>query len=275
MDYSKTEIEKLNKLVEKLEDFRQKLQKIDYIHNQNNFFDTMRKFRMFIALKEHNDLYDIFSHSKYFDEYKDFFSKVNMYYIRALESVQTISIMTKSNHNSNNLLELLDSQLIIECYERKGEEINSLDFANAKKLVCVWSGPMPETLLYIYENTDIEKIVWLDIDHEAIFMAWNMIRWLKFNNINLMQMDGRDYDYSDTDIVYIPLFVWDKDWVLKQIAETWKKEIQILINSPKWLWNLIYDGIKNTNPRLRITFRNDDFSIFKAQEIIKFEKYDF
>jgi len=79
---------------------------------------------------------------------------------------------------------------------------------------------------------------------EAIFMAWEMISWLWLNNIDLVQMEWTEYDYSDSDIVYIPLFVSNKEEVLKRIIETWKKDIQILINSPKWLCNLIYDGME-------------------------------
>lgn len=275
MTYSESEKNKLNELVKDLKNFKKEIESINYIHEQKKFFDTMKEFRKYVAHEKFDNIYEIFSHSQYFIEFKDFFWKVNLYYVRALESVQTISVMTKWTYNNNNLIELLDSQLLRECYERKWEEIKSLDFSKAKTLVCVWSWPMPETLLYLYENTSIEKIIWLDIDHEAIFMAGNMISWLKLNNINLIQMDWCEYNYSQTDIVYIPLFVWCKDEVLAQITKTWKKDIQILVNSPKWLWNLVYDGLEKNHPRLKITYRNDAFSLFKAQEIIKFEKYDF
>lgn len=275
MNYTKLDKIQLNELVEDLNKFKKDIKNINYIHEQKKFFDTMKDFRKYIALWKHKKIYEIFSHSKYFDEFKDFFWKVNMYYLRSLESVQTIWIMTKWNFKKNNMIELLDSQLLKECYERKWEEIESLDFSKAENFICVWSWPMPETLLYIYENTKLEKITWIDIDHEAIFMSWEMISWLKLNNINLMQMDWADYDYSETDIVYIPLFVTNKEKVIKRIIETWKKSIQILVNLPKWLWNLIYDGLKVVNPRLKITYRSDAFCTFKAQEIIKLEKYNF
>ena len=273
--YSKSDKDKLNTLINKLEKYKSDIENINFIHEQKKFFGTMKNFRIFIALEKHQNIYDIFSHSQYFKKFKSFFWKVNMYYLRSLESLQTISIMTKWGHKSNCLIDLLDSQLLRECYERKWEEIKSIDFTSAKNLICVWCWPMPETLLFLFENKKLEKIIWIDIDHEAIFMAWEMISWLKLDNINLLQMNWSDYDYSDIDIVYIPLFVSNKWKLLNKIIETWKKSIQILINLPKWLWNLIYDGLYTVNPRLKITYKSDAFCIYKAQEIIKFEKYNF
>jgi hypothetical protein len=73
MTYTHSDKSKLNNLLEELKKYKKDLENINYIHEQKKFFDTMKNFRKFIALKEHDDLYDIFSHSKYFAKFKDFF----------------------------------------------------------------------------------------------------------------------------------------------------------------------------------------------------------
>ncbi len=198
-----------------------------------------------------------------------------MYYLRTVESVQSVSIMTKWIHNFNSFSELLDKDIIRESFERKDKEIESLDFSNAKTLVAVGSWPLPETLLYIYENTNIKNIIWVDNNHEAVFMSWEMINWLNLDKITFHQWDWVDYDYKNADIIYLPLFTYPKDKILDRIVETWKNSVQILLCNPKWLWNLLFKWVNNINSRLKITYRNDVFSLSTAQEVIKLWKYDF
>ncbi len=78
--------------------------------------------------------------------------------MRSLESIQSLSVMTQWIHNFKSFWELLDKELIRESFEKKWEEIASLDLKKAKSIVLAWCGPMPETLLYLYENTDINRL---------------------------------------------------------------------------------------------------------------------
>lgn len=276
MYISKSDILKLNDLVKSLEIFRNKLISIDYIHNKKVFFDVMKDLRKYLLKIENQDLYKIFLHSKYFKEYKEFFSSINMYYLRSLESLQSISIMTRWIHNFDTFADLIDKDLIKQSFETKWNEIKSLNISkDTKTLIAVWCWSMPETLLYIYENTDIKNMVWIDYNHEAVFMAWEMVSWLKLDKITFHQWEWADYDYSDADIIYIPIFTSSKNKILNRVVETWKDSVQILITVPKWLWNLLYDGIWNVNNRLKIAYREDAYTKHIAQEVIKLVKYDF
>lgn len=272
MKITDKDIWKLNQIIAKLDGFKNDLLKVDYIRDKKSFFKIMREFRSYIPSVKDKKICDILIHSKYFNNYRKFFSERNMYYLRSLESIQSISIITKSSHLNNSFVDLMDTDLIRDCYERKWEEIRSLDFSKAKTLVSVWSGSMPETILYFYENTDIKNIIWLDTNHEAIFIAWEMINWLHLDKINLFQVELEEYDYKDADIVYIPLFIMNKNKILDRILETWKKDVQILVTAWKGLWLLIYEEFLAVNTRLKVVFREDSYTKYIAQEVIKLVK---
>lgn len=275
MNFKKTDISNLNDLIKNLEKYRKKLTNIDYIHDKKNFFLIMQELRKFIASIEDKKIYETLLHSKYYKLYKDYFTGINMYYLRSIESVQSLSIMTKWIHNFDSFVDLMDKEIIKQSFKSKENEIKTINFDNAKTLIMIWTGPLPETLLYIYENTNIKNIIWIDYNHEAIFMSWEMISWLKLDKITLHQWNWLHYDFSEADVIYIPLFTYPKDKILDRIAETWKDSVQVLVAVPKWLWNLIYDWIWYINPRLKILNREDVSTSFNLQEVIKLWKYDF
>ncbi len=275
MKFTKDEIKKLEQFILKLQEFKEKIDKVDYIHNKEKFFDIMKEFRKYLLEHDDGNIYTIFYHSKYYDFYKNYFTRINEYYLRSLESIQSLSVITKWIHGVKTFSNLIDKELIRESFLRKEKELQPIDFSNAKKLVLVWSWPFPETLLYIYENTSVEKIVWIDYNHEAIFIAGEMIWWLNIDNITIEQFDGTEYDYSDADIVILPIFVSPKEKIIERIIKTWKDNVQILISNPKWLWKLLYEWLEEIHPQANIVYKEDFFSSFLAQEIIKLEKYNF
>ena len=73
------------------------------------------------------------------------------------------------------------------------------------------------------ENTNIENIIGLDNNQEALYITGKMISALGLNRITLEAMDGKNYDYKDTDIVYIAGFVPPKHKILDQIVKTSQK----------------------------------------------------
>ena len=141
-----------DQLIEKLQDYKNKLIKLDYIHNKNDFFTTMKEFRHFIASIQDEELFLKFYHWSKYNDFKIFFKDKNNYYIRAIEALESVSVMTKWIHENNNFIDLIDVDLIRERYNRKSSDMKSLNFLWNKKLLMVWCWPFPETLIYIYEN---------------------------------------------------------------------------------------------------------------------------
>lgn len=267
----------LQELIAKLDFFKKELEKYDYIHHKNEFFSVMKEFRKFI--KEMNDkkLFEEFYHSKRYEEFKKFFREKNNYYGRAMESVEALSIMTKWVHWWENFMDYIDVEQVKDNYYRKWEDIKSLDFSWDKTMVMVWCWPLPETLIYFYENTPAAKVKWIDNNYEAIYIAWEMISALGMENIQLEYYDGNKYNYQDADIIYIPGFIEDKSQLLNRIAETSKDNVQILVFSATLLSKLLYDSIpKDLHPRLKITqtFSPSEW-VYTHREMVKIEKYKF
>jgi len=49
MEFKEEEIEKVKIIITELEKFRKKITNIDYIHNKEEFFDIMKKFRRYLV----------------------------------------------------------------------------------------------------------------------------------------------------------------------------------------------------------------------------------
>lgn len=276
MTLSKNDIENMEKLIHNLAEYKKKLMKVNNTHEKKLFFDIMKEFRKYLASITDERLCKMFYHSIQYKKFKDFFREKNYFYMRAIECVEAFSIMTKWVHWKMNFIDLIDKDYIQTRYQKKIKELKSLDFSNAKKMVCVWCWPMPETILFIYENTNIKQIVWLDNSSEAIYIAWEMISSLWLENINLIHINWEDYDYSDADIVYIPWFVYPKNKILDKIVESWKNNVQILVDSSIYLQKMLFDDIwEDYNQRLKIVNIDESDSSYYKQNMIKLVKYSY
>jgi hypothetical protein len=265
----------LETLIQKLEDFKNRLQNCDYTHKKEDFLSIMQKFRKYIAKIDDTELCSNFYHSRYYEEYKTFFRNQNDYYMRALEAMEAVSII-RNSIGKDSLSDSICKEYMKERYLRKSREINSLDFQNAKNMVIVGCGPFPDTMLFINENTDIKNIIGLDNNQEAIYIAGEMIHALGMERIRLEHIDGLEYDYSDADIVYIEGFVPPKTEILRRISKTNEKDdLQILVDSPTHLMFLLYETVTPSvlPARLKITNIISSTSPYCRQEMLKIEKF--
>lgn len=266
---------KLDEFIKNLDSYKERLELFDYIHHKEEFFWVMKSFRNFFAGIDDQRLCDIFFHSKHYQGYKNFFREKNDYYMRAIESVEAISIMTKWIHWTDKFMDFIDIDQIRDRYYRKADDIRSIDFSDAKVMIVVWSWPMPETMLYIYENTNIEKMIWIDNNYEAIYIAWEMVSSLWLENISLLYADWVTFDYSEADVIYIPAFVNPKKDVLDRIWETSKDTVQILVGNSLYMNRVLYDLVpSDIHPRLILEKKDIIVSPYYREEMIKLVKYN-
>ena len=97
----------------------------------------MREFRKYITTINDEKLCDNFKQSKDYEYYCNFFKQYNDYYMRALESAEAVSVITKKNISESNFVDLFDRDYIRQRYLNKAKELQTLDFSCAKKIVMV------------------------------------------------------------------------------------------------------------------------------------------
>jgi hypothetical protein len=90
-----SEKNKLDELVAKLQYFKDKLEDINYTHDQQKYMEIMKEFSVYRRSIKDEELCEIFFHSKYYKEFRDFFQEKAAYYRRALEAGESISIISK------------------------------------------------------------------------------------------------------------------------------------------------------------------------------------
>lgn len=263
-------------LLETLDKYRGQLLMNDHTHNKSEFFSIMWSFKKYISSIQSKELFEKFFHSKYFSDFKRFFTEKNNYYLRALEATSSLWIMTKDIHWLGSFDLLFSQDEIKDKYKLKYLDLQPFDFTDAHTMVFVWCWPMPETMLYMYENTDIKRMIWLDYNYEAIYIAWEMINNLGLDSIELVYSDWSNYDFSDADIIYIPNFVSGKDKILKKIVKTWKESVQIWIHEAQLFNRLLYtNAIYDLHPRLEKCWEFSSNTEYSLRSIVKLEKYKF
>lgn len=270
--------EKVDEVFEQLEQFKNELEQYPYGYKQREFFAIMENLHAFLAKIDNEEVCEMVIHSERYGKYESFFRHQNDYFMRAIETVEALDIISNNVGVQSSLQDLISMKYLRQLFLNKGQELQLLDFKNAKKMVLVGSGPLPHTSLYVYENTTIPQIIGLDYNEEAIYISSRFIENLGFNDrIHLECIDGCKYDYKDADIVYIAGFVRPKYKVLEQIANTsTNPSLQILVDSTSGMKKLLFEDINpNTiHKRLKIDKIDSRRSELSRWEMIKIIKYD-
>jgi hypothetical protein len=269
------EKEKLYQVIAKLKSFKENLEKIDYTHQREKFFHLMQDFRSYLASLDDEELFKTFWHSKYYDEYQKFFTLQNSYYIRAIESVEAFTLMTKKISHNEKIVNFLDREFIKDRYQRKLDEIALLDLENKKNLAMIGSGPMPETIVFIAENTNISEIIGIDYNQEAIYIGGELINALNIDNVKLVHENAVNFDYSKVDAVHMAIFVAPKNKILKRIVETAPDDVQISVESPVGFLRMLYDEVlPDLHRRLKIIKRETYKNPYMHSELFLFNKHN-
>ena len=255
-----------------LEAFKKNIEELPYGYKKEEFFKIMEEFHRFLTKIDEDELFEVVQKSKKYKEYKDFFREKNNYFMRAVESVEALDIIAKNIKRDTSLYDLFSTKFIQEIFLNKEKELESLDMKKARKMIFVGSGSLPDTCLYVYQNTDIETLIGVDYNEKSINISSQLVENLGFDNrIKFEHIDGSKYDYNDTDIVYIAGFVPKKHEILTQIVNTSKNpHIQVLVDSTSGMKKILFDDIneKNINKELKVeTINSRKTSIYRLETI--------
>jgi hypothetical protein len=106
-----------------------------------------------------------------------------------------------------------------------------LDFRNCTNVVMVGSGAFPATLLWLRDNFPTLRYLGLDIDPGCVTMASELVTALGIDNVHFKLIDGRRYDFSGVDFVFVGNYVVPKRAVLEQIARSASVR-QVVVREP-------------------------------------------
>jgi hypothetical protein len=122
-----------------------------------------------------------------------------------------------------------------------------LDFHNCKNVVMVGSGAFPGTLLWLRENFPMLRYVGLDIDPVCVNMATELAAALGVDNVHFERIDGRQYNYSSVDFVYVANYVVPKRAVLEQIARSTSVR-RVVVREPTRGGELLAEAVRSNLP---------------------------
>jgi hypothetical protein len=141
-------------------------------------------------------------------------------------------------------------------YNRLNDVFDYFDFRGRGKMVMVGCGRKPFTTFHFHDRTDIAEIIGLDIFPEAIETANAMAEKFGYDRMRAELCNGRDYDYSQADVVYVSTMAMPKAQVVSRIADTAPENVQIILWEPvslSKLWSeCAEDGL---DPRLEVIGR--------------------
>lgn len=225
-----------------------------YINNEKEFISRMRNFWKFISSYPDEKTYSVFEESKYYCDNKSFFSYMEQYYTRLLETIEVKKIMLQGENTKKYFSDLLSNNLAMDGYNQVKNEILMVDWKGKNNVVMVGCGSLPQTVLCLYDNTKAENIVGLDNNQESIYIAREMVKSInRVDRINLIHCDGLNYDYGNADLVYVANFIKPKTKVIDRIAETAKDGVNVIVRSPVSFGKMFYENaLEDLNPVLSV-----------------------
>jgi len=221
---------------------------------EDTFFSLMQA--LVSNLRDINDpmTLELFKRSKHFREYQSFFISQQSFYYHAIELAEALSLKKKLHSGSQALLEILDLEFSRNAYLRMKDTSAFMDFSRCETFIMVGCGPLPASLFYIHENTDVQAIIGLDNNREAVDSAKELIERLEFPRIHVRQTDGRDFDYEKADVIYVANLASPKRSILNQILETAKKDVQVILRDPYGFGILLSEsGMEALDHRFQLT----------------------
>lgn len=231
--------------------------------NLEEFKNEMVSLRKFLqdSLSVNNGYTTAFNHliqnSSEYLKFKIMFTHSENFYERIIELDENEKVISDFNNeiSINNLETYLTNEFNKLFLKDVQIEISKLDkyINSCNTFVMVGCGCLPITLLEFCEKYKNVSFIGIDNSSEAIRKAINLKEKFKTNNLSFNIVDGLNYDYKDTDVVFVANTVVPKNDVLRQIAMSAYSKTRIIIRVPVLSGNLLSEDVKyNCIPRIKL-----------------------
>ncbi len=112
----------------------------------------------------------------------------------------------------------------------------------------VGCGPLPDSLLCLYERTDIATLVGFERDPAAALMARELLEALGLDRIRSVEGDGLEVDYGDFDAICPSVFAVPRRAIAERIAETAREDAVVILRDPFFTGTLLFEPLADSLP---------------------------
>ena len=232
----------------------------------DDFLDGMTALLRFVCSYENRAAYEVFEQTEDFASFQSFFHDCLLRFAIALEELSLRELIEQKSVSAPDF-----GQLLIErakpSYERMANTIRLADHAQCRKYVMVGIGRVPFSLFYLHDFTSIPEMIGIDNNPQAIEKCQQGLDLYNLSRISVQCKDGRHYDYSDADIVYVACFARPKKEILDQIARTAKRDCQIIVQVPEFTGSLLNDRVTFDN-QFSVTAQSPEPSSWMLRHVV-------
>jgi hypothetical protein len=226
-------------------DYHQKLSSID-TNNDRNFISLYEKFIQDFSTCDVN-AFDRMKKSVFL-YHAAFFTNCQRRYLSINERESVKSLLKAGGKGNCSISDLLVSPFGKNSYDRVRDLSKKIDFTRCRRTVMVGCGALPTTLFWLYDHYPTIDYFGLDIDAECVALASKAMGALNITRTRILNQDGRDFDFSGIDCIFIANQVTPKKAVLERIADTSDTDAQVIVRNPTPLGKLLAECIRDNLP---------------------------
>ena len=178
-------------------------------------------------------------------KYQAIFKKVYTDYILNMETVSVAGIISNPASRSLDFLKVAPPEAAT-AYHRVDEIFDRIDLKKCKKFTMIGCGYLPVTAIQAHQRSQEMKVAAIDISQAAIESVYRLTAHCQLTRIDALCRNGAEYDYSDSDIIYVANMVSPKLSVWKQIKATASRGAQVIVREPYSLGRLWADSLEES-----------------------------
>lgn len=152
-------------------------------------------------------------------------------YILANETAEAERLLAAPGGRASRFKDLAGEQGRIG-YDRVASLFDHIDFSQCRRFAMVGCGPLPVTALHVMERAHVRQCDVLDISPAAVEFVGALKARFGWDALNPIEEDGRRFDFSQADVVFVANMVHGKAETTRRILETAPAHAQIVIREP-------------------------------------------